>query len=306
MTITTLIRHYLSHLSVEKGASSHTLEAYRRDCNRYATWLETHHVVDSDDVTSALISEFLTSLTTGEKPLAPSSVNRTLAAVRGLHRFALKEQYAATDPATGLHGPQTGLSLPKALSINQVEMLLEAASQAEPAVALRDRAFIELAYATGARVSELTQLAADDIAVGTDITFVTVTGKGRKQRLIPIGGPALEAVEAYLVRCRPHLASRAQHGTTALFLNKRGRALSRQSAWQIISEAAQRAQLDVAISPHTLRHSFATHLLEGGADVRVVQELLGHASVNTTQIYTKLTATTLRDVYIEAHPRAIR
>ncbi|MGH3629364.1 MAG: tyrosine recombinase, partial [Sciscionella sp.] len=217
-----------------------------------------------------------------------------------LHRFALREGHATSNPALRVRPPTPGRRLPKALPVADVLRLLDSVLT-EDAGGLRNRALLELLYSTGARISEAVGLAVDDL----DFTGHTVVldGKGGKQRLVPIGEPALAAVDAYLVRARPGLALHGK-GTAALFLNQRGGRLSRQSAWQILQKSAERAALVKAISPHTLRHCFATHLLEGGADVRVVQELLGHASVTTTQIYTLVTVNTLREVYATAHPRA--
>jgi integrase/recombinase XerD len=222
-------------------------------------------------------------------------------AVRGLHRFALREGLVDVDVSREVRPPAPPRRLPKAITVDEVERLLDAASYAATALSLRDRALLELLYATGARISEAVGLAVDDV----DLTERTVllSGKGGKQRRVPLGSFAASALDAYLVQVRPALVA-AGRGTPALFLNARGGALSRQSAWTVLGTAAERAGLAAGISPHTLRHSFATHLMEGGADVRVVQELLGHASVTTTQIYTLVTVDRLREVYASAHPRA--
>jgi integrase/recombinase XerD len=245
------------------------------------------------------VSAFLAVLREGtgdHPPLAASSAARALVAVRGLHKFAVREGLVPLDPAREVKPPAAPRRLPKALPVDDVLRLLETPS------GLRDRALLEVLYSTGARISEAVGLDLDDIDV-TERT-VLLDGKGGKQRLVPIGRPALAALDAYLVRVRPGLAARGR-GTPALFLNVRGGRLSRQSAWQVLKVAAERAGITASVSPHTLRHSFATHLLEGGADVRVVQELLGHASVTTTQIYTLVTVNTLREVYATAHPRAL-
>ena len=223
-------------------------------------------------------------------------------AVRGLHRFALREGMTAVDPAVRVRPPTTVRRLPKAISVEEVTRLLATAGAAGTPLALRDQALLELLYGTGARISEAVGLAVDDL--DRDEGVVKLAGKGGKERVVPVGTYALEAVHAYLVRARPTLAL-AGKGTSALFLNARGGALSRQSAWAVLRSAAARAGISTDVSPHTLRHSFATHLLEGGADVRVVQELLGHASVTTTQIYTLVTVDQLREVYAGAHPRAL-
>jgi integrase/recombinase XerD len=234
-------------------------------------------------------------------PLSASSAGRALVAVRGLHRFSLREGLTKTDPAHEVKPPAPTKRLPKAISVDEVERLLEAAGSDETALALRDRALLELLYGTGARISEAVGLAVDDVDRGSGL--VRLDGKGGKQRMVPVGSYAQRAVEAYLVRSRPVLSAGGR-GTPALFLNARGGRLSRQSAWTVLRSAADRAGLTARVSPHTLRHSFATHLLDGGADVRVVQELLGHASVTTTQVYTLVTVDRLREVYATAHPRA--
>lgn len=251
-----------------------------------------------DTVSEAHVSAFLAVLRSGtdeHPPLAASSAARALVAVRGLHKFAVREGLVALDPAREVKPPAAPRRLPKALPVDDVLRLLETPS------GLRERALLEVLYSTGARISEAVGLDLDDIDA-TERT-VLLDGKGGKQRLVPIGRPALDALDAYLVRTRPALATRGR-GSPAVFLNKRGGRLSRQSAWQTLKVAAEQAGLTASVSPHTLRHSFATHLLEGGADVRVVQELLGHASVTTTQIYTLVTVNTLREVYATAHPRA--
>jgi integrase/recombinase XerD len=218
-----------------------------------------------------------------------------------LHKYWLLENLTKADPAAGVKPPKASRRLPKAITVSQVEALLNAVSGDDP-VSVRDRAILELLYATGARITEIVSLDLDDLV---DPTLLRVMGKGAKERIVPVGRYAQTALEAYLVRTRPLIAVNGK-GTPALFLNQRGGRLSRQSAWQIIHDAAEAANLPGEISPHTLRHSFATHLLEGGADVRVVQELLGHSSVATTQIYTLVTVDALREVYATAHPRARR
>lgn len=250
------------------------------------------------------VSAFLAKLREGDAdhpPLAASSAARALVAVRGLHRFAVREGITEHDPAREVKPPTPPRRLPKALPVDDVLRLLDTPVGEGPGV-LRDRALLEVLYSTGARISEAVGLDLDDI--DTVERTVLLDGKGGKQRLVPIGRPALGALDAYLVRARPGLAARGR-GTPAVFLNVRGGRLTRQSAWNALKIAAEQAGIRVPVSPHTLRHSFATHLLEGGADVRVVQELLGHASVTTTQIYTLVTVNTLREVYATAHPRAL-
>jgi integrase/recombinase XerD len=254
-------------------------------------------------VSEADVSGFLAALRAGddEHPaLSASSAGRAVVAVRGLHRFALREGWTRTDPAREVRPPVPARRLPKAISVSQVEALL-AAPDGETPLGLRDRALLELLYGTGARISEAIGLDVDDLDRAAGL--VRLDGKGGKQRVVPVGSYAARAVEAYLVRARPSLAA-AGRGLPALFLNSRGGRLSRQSAWTVLRAAAARAGIPEDISPHTLRHCFATHLLDGGADVRVVQELLGHASVTTTQVYTLVTVDRLREVYATAHPRA--
>lgn len=296
---------YLRHLAIERGVSKNTIAAYRRDLAGYLDYLESVFVSEIAAVTEQQVSEFAQSLTS-QRGLVSSSVARNLAAVRGLHKYLLQENAIVQDVAALVKPPKAARRLPKAITVDQVESLLSAAgpdpdaSDSIASIRIRDRALLELLYATGARVSEVVNLDLDDLV---DPTLVRLFGKGSKERIVPVGSFAQRALQAYLVRVRPGLVTLGK-GTPALFLNQRGGRLSRQSAWQIISDAAAEAELVGEISPHTLRHSFATHLLEGGADVRVVQELLGHSSVATTQIYTLVTVDRLREVYAEAHPRA--
>ncbi|MDO5098268.1 MAG: site-specific tyrosine recombinase XerD [Corynebacterium sp.] len=301
-----LATEWLMHLNVEKGASVNTLSNYRRDLDRYTKWLDSIGINDLKSVTSSHIESYVADLRRGDesegrKPLAASSVARALIVVRGLHKFGLTEGKLSIDVASEVSPPSTGRHLPDTLSIDEVTKLIETIPQGEHASAtdLRDRALVELLYGSGARIGEVMGLSVDDFNFAEE--FLRITGKGNKQRLVPVGSLARAAIDQYLVRGRPALATGSSHG---LFLNKRGGALSRQSAWAIIKTAAERAGITKDISPHTLRHSFATHMLEGGADVRVVQELLGHSSVTTTQIYTHVTAENLRSVWATAHPRA--
>ena len=301
------VRTWLTHLDVERGVSRHTLAAYRRDTGRYLQHLQDEGVSAPQDVRPTHVSGFLTRIREGDgdhPPLAATSAARTLVAVRGLHKFLALEGVTVDDPATDVAPPRPPSRLPKAITVDEVTRLIEAAgggeSEDSPA-RLRDRALLEVLYATGARISEAVGLDVDDIDL--DRGAVRLFGKGSKERVVPVGGYARAAVEAWLVRGRPVLAAKGKAGP-ALFLNLRGSRFSRQSAWTIITTAAERAKIRGEVSPHTLRHSFATHLLEGGADVRVVQELLGHASVTTTQIYTMVTIQQLREVYAQSHPRA--
>ena len=300
------LRTYLDHLTVERGLAANTLSSYRRDLRRYLAFLEEAGVADLDEVTEATVSAFLVRLREGDgdhPPLSATSAGRTVVAVRGFHKFCVADGLAVSDPAAAVRPPAPARRLPKALPLADVEAILEAAGAAGTTLALRDRALLELLYGTGARISEAVGLDVDDLdrVDGT----VLLHGKGGKERLVPVGSFALTAVDAYLTRARPELASTGSIDRAgAMFLNARGGRLSRQSAWTVLTKAAERAGVTKDVSPHTLRHSFATHLLEGGADVRVVQELLGHASVTTTQIYTLVTVDNLREVFAAAHPRA--
>ena len=303
---------YLDHLTVERGLAVNTISSYRRDLRRYADFLAAGGVRGFGEVGEPDVAAFLVALRHGDEEhpaLSASSAARAVVAVRGLHRFALLDGLVTDDVAAEVRPPTPARRLPKAITVEQVEALLDAAGAGEGPRPLRDRALVELLYGTGARISEAVGLAVDDLHIEADAgsSVVRLAGKGGKQRVVPVGSYAVRAVQDYLVRARPALATgRAVRG--ALFLNSRGGPLSRQSAWAILRTAAERAGLaDLAdLSPHTLRHSFATHLLDGGADVRVVQELLGHASVTTTQVYTLVTVDRLREVYATSHPRALR
>ncbi|MCF8587640.1 site-specific tyrosine recombinase XerD [Gordonia liuliyuniae] len=299
-----LVGAYIDHLIVERGAAANTVASYRRDLLRYQGFLADRGLTDLRDVGEDAVRDFLVALRRGDPdndvvPLADSSVARTLIAARGFHKFAAAEGAVVDDVAHAVRPPKPARRLPKSLPVDDVLAILQAASVSEGPRALRDRALLELLYSCGARISEAVGLDVDDIDV--EHRAVVLRGKGGKERIVPVGRPALAALDAYLVRGRPALVKK---GTPALFLNVRGGRLSRQSAWQVLVDTAERAGVDKDVSPHTLRHSFATHLLDGGADVRVVQELLGHSSVTTTQVYTLVTVNTMREVYATAHPRA--
>ncbi|GAA2915837.1 integrase/recombinase XerD [Microbacterium keratanolyticum] len=299
MLLDRALERYLRHVTIERGLAPHTLAAYRRDLDAYVAWLSARGIGDTAQVDAAAISAFIAERSSTIPMPAASSIARLQSSVRGWHRFLVREGIDADDPSARLRPPKLGRTLPKALTIDQVERLLAAPSPDE-ASGIRDRALLELLYATGARVSEAVSLDVDDLAHGE---ILRLRGKGAKERIVPIGSYARAAVDAYLTRVRPELAARGR-ASAKLFLGVRGAPLSRQSAWLILRDAAEKAQISVDVSPHTLRHSFATHLLQGGADVRVVQELLGHASVATTQIYTHVTVDALRDAYLTSHPRA--
>jgi integrase/recombinase XerD len=323
------VRRYLDHLVVERGLAAHTLQAYRRDLRRYAAVLAAAGRSGIGEVTTQDVAGFLAGLREGDDdhpPLAASSAGRAVVAVRGLHAFAAAEGLAPSDPARQVRPPAPPRRLPRAIPVADVERLLAAAGTGAGPRPLRDRALLELLYATGARISEATALDVDDLelaALGLSapapalsapalsapapaLPSVRLSGKGDKQRIVPVGSYARQALEHYLVRARPTLATAARRtsASPAVFLNARGGRLTRQGAWAVLRAAARRAGI-AEVSPHTLRHCFATHLLDGGADVRVVQELLGHASVTTTQVYTLVTVDRLREVYASAHPRAI-
>jgi integrase/recombinase XerD len=301
------VRTYLDHLTVERGLAANTLLSYRRDLRRYLAYLADQGVEEFGKVTEALVSGFLMKLREGDAehpPLGATSAARTVVAVRGFHKFAVRDGLTGSDPAAAVKPPAPTKRLPKALPLSDVEAILEASGAAGTTLALRDRALLEVLYGTGARISEAVGLDVDDLDL--DEGTVLLRGKGSKERMVPVGSYAQAAVSAYLVRGRPELASVSTGRTNggALFLNARGGRLSRQSAWAVLAKAAERAGVTRDVSPHTLRHSFATHLLDGGADVRVVQELLGHASVTTTQVYTLVTVDNLREVFATSHPRA--
>jgi len=312
-TVTATVHGYLEHLVVERGLARNTIESYRRDLRRYESSLAGRGRARLGDITPSDVAEFLASLREGDaehQALAVSSAARAVIAVRGLHAFAAAQGLAETDPARDVPPPAPPRRLPKAITLTEVERLLDASGpgpddlSAEPRL-LRDRALLEFLYGTGARISEAIGLDVDELHLDRD-PVVRLAGKGGKQRVVPVGSYAVRALQAYLVRARPALAAASRRISVgpAVFLNARGGRLTRQGAWGVLHAAADRAGL-ADTSPHTLRHSFATHMLDGGADIRVVQELLGHASVATTQVYTLITVDRLREVYASSHPRAL-
>jgi integrase/recombinase XerD len=297
---------YLDHLAVERGLSDNTLAAYRRDLRRYIAFLTGRDVREPDAVEEATIRSFVASLSASthgpdDRPYRATSVARVLSSVRSFHRFLLREGVAARDPAAGIPQPRLPRSLPRPLPAEEVRRLLEAPDVSSTS-GIRDRALLELLYGSGLRISELTGLDVDDVDL--EGGSLRVMGKGGKEREVPLGSFGRDAVGAYLTRGRPPLAT--GRGRGALFLNARGGRLSRQSCARVLGRYVRLAGIDRRVTLHSLRHSFATHLLEGGADVRVVQELLGHASVATTQVYTLVTSQHLREVYETSHPRARR
>jgi integrase/recombinase XerD len=314
-----VVQAYLDHLAVERGLAANTLAAYRRDLARYAEHVAATGV-GFGDVDERGIAAFLRSLREDpQAPLSAASAARAISAVRGLHRFAAREGLTDDDPSRGVAPPTLPRRLPRALDVDDVLRLLAAARTGDDPLALRDVALLEFLYGTGARVSEAVGLAVDDLDL--DARGVLLRGKGGRTRVVPLGGYAVDALGAYLVRARPALLAGARtagadrtgaagraavtSATHLVFRNARGGPLTRQGAWLVLRTAARRAGITTGLSPHVLRHSFATHLLDGGADVRVVQELLGHASVTTTQVYTLVTVERLREVYATTHPRAL-
>lgn len=295
---------------MERGLSRNTLAAYRRDLGRYVEWCSRRGIASAADVRTVDLEDFAVSLRSGspdEAALSSASAARVVVAVRGFHRFCAREGVTAADPSRSWRPPAVPLRLPKAIPYADVLALISAAQDQPAPLGLRDAALLEILYGTGARISEAVGLDVDDVDL--EQRSILLRGKGSKERRVPLGTCAADAVSSYVSAGRP---AQMRAGTPALFLNTRGTRLSRQSAWAALAAAAERAGVGPSadthargVSPHTLRHSFATHLLEGGADVRVVQELLGHASVTTTQIYTRVTVDTLREVYAASHPRAL-
>lgn len=299
------VQRFLDHLAVERGLSANTVAAYRRDLGRYGSFLRDRGIADARRVDERAVAAFLAwvaASTHGDgRPYRATSLVRTLSAVRSFHRYLLREGAVRRDPAASIVRPRLPRALPRPLPLEDVLRLLDAPERGTPK-GLRDRAVLETLYGAGLRVSELTALDVDDVDL--EEGSVRVLGKGGREREVPLGAHAVRAIDAYLRLARPVLAT--PRSRAALFLNLRGGRLTRQGVTLLLAEAARRAGLRRAVSPHVLRHSFATHLLEGGADVRVVQELLGHASVATTQVYTLVTREHLREVYEMAHPRARR
>jgi len=299
MQIGNQIKEYLSHLKVERQLSSNTLIAYEKDLQIYSSFLELKQVNAIQNLNEESTYEFQQSISSGQ--YSRTSIQRMLASVRGLHKFALREKWVTIDATTGFVTQKLPSKLPKALSVEQTIRLVDALKTSDETLDIRDYALVEFLYSTGARVSEVVGLSIADFDRSNE--SVRLLGKGGKTRVVPVGSHAIAALDKYLVRARPILMKKT---TNFLFINKQGNQLSRNSAFNAVRRCAELAKLKETVSPHTLRHCFATHLLEGGADLRVVQELLGHASVTTTQIYTLITAQRLREVYATSHPRAQR
>jgi len=304
-----LLVEHDSWLTVERGLAPNSLAAYRRDLRRYATFLAERGIEDPATIDEAVVRAYVDRLSAepganGAPRRAPASVARALVAVRSFHGFCVHEGLLDSDPSASVGAPRVPAGIPKALDEAEVEALLAAVDGDDP-VALRDRALLELLYATGIRIGEAVGLSLADI--DADSATLRVLGKGAKERVVPVGRIALDALDCYLAAGRPELvrAGRGRSGAdTAVFLNTRGGRLSRQSCWAVVRRAGTRAGLGDRLHPHVLRHSAATHMLDHGADLRVVQELLGHASISTTQVYTKVSPTRLRAVYDAAHPRS--
>ena len=335
------IQQFLNHISVERGLSPKTVEAYESDLTKYTNWLrEARKITDVNEITQLDIEEYVRAMSSqamssqamASQNLGPRTIARRIASIHEWNKFMLSNAQIASDPSAEVKAPKQAEHLPDVLSISEVERVIDAAGGfgSTDAVSLRDRALVEFLYATGARVSEAVGLKFEDIDLAESV--VRLSGKGQKQRLVPIGKCAVSALCDYLDKARPILASRAQKSEASaesqaksssksqvnsssnassksanshmIFLNKRGKSLSRQSAWEAISRAGKMAKIGKELHPHTLRHSFATHLISGGADVRTVQELLGHASVTTTQIYTHISPDALMEAYVMSHPRA--
>lgn len=292
-----LMEEFLDYLQTERNVARNTVLSYRLDLTRYLHYLEHRHVASPAHVSPADIRGLLRELS--EMGYATASIARLLTAIRMFHRYLVGEQYASADPAAALSFPKRGRRLPAVLEVNEVERLLEATDPTTP-LGLRDRALLEFLYATGVRVSELIGVRLSDYFARE--AWVRIIGKGNKERLVPIGEQAIDWVGRYLREARPRLVSKKRH-CDSLFLNRRGRALSRMGFWKILQSHARAAKLSKKISPHTLRHTFATHLLEGGADLRAVQEMLGHASIVTTEIYTHLDRAYLKEAHRQFHPR---
>jgi integrase/recombinase XerD len=297
---------FLNFQRIERGLSSNTLAAYTRDLQRLFTFLEQRNL-QVEKLSEADAKELVTFL--DSLKLSLSSTNRVLSTIRSFYSY-LERDHQIDNPMKEILSRKVPLRLPKALTITQVTSLIEASLANDKIVSLRDKAILEILYSSGARVSEVVAINVNDVAVvaagGEEIRIVKLRGKGGKERVVPLGSFSVKAIDDYLVRVRPLLASKGSTGKSeALFLNQRGSRMSRQSTWQIVVDAAKHIGLREGISPHVLRHSFATHLLDGGADIRVVQELLGHSSVTTTQIYTLITIDKIRESYAMAHPRAM-
>ena len=304
MNIDTAAQHYLDQLRIERGLSQNTIDAYRRDLDKFASYL-SESALKFDTLSPDEILAFEVHLKASS--LGLSSINRIISALKGFYRYCSIE-YGVSDPTIDAKSAKIARKLPKALTIDEISKMIDSSKSPGDPITLRDFAILEFLYSTGGRVSEIVGLNLNDVSQSDSadgpITVVKLRGKGSKERIVPVGKFAVNAIDEYLVRTRPQLHAKNSKAEPALFLNSRGKRLSRQSAWQIVLDAAEATGLSGKVSPHVFRHSYATHLLDGGADIRVVQELLGHASVTTTQIYTLITIDKVRESYSLAHPRA--
>jgi len=300
------LQSFIDHLTIERGLSLNSISAYRRDLAKFSHFL-TENSLDYENLTESEITDFEVWLK--QSQMSVNSINRNISALKSFYKYAAQE-FSTSNPVSAVASSKVPRRLPKALTIKEVTSLIDATKREGDPISLRDHAIVELLYGTGARVSEIVGIDINDFAQGevegNPITTLKLRGKGSKERIVPLGSFAKSALDEYLVRIRPNLLTKSKSARveTALFLNQRGSRLSRQSAWQVISDAADATGLAGKVSPHVFRHSYATHLLDGGADIRVVQELLGHASVTTTQIYTLITIDKVREAYATAHPRA--
>ena len=306
MKFESALQSFLDHLTIERGLSSNSISAYRRDLAKYSDFL-VKEKLDFEHLSEDEIISFEVWLK--GLGMAVTSINRNISALKSFYKY-LAQEFSTNNPVSAMASSKVPRRLPKALTIKEITSLIDSTKRAGDPISLRDHAIIELLYGTGARVSEIVGININDFAQsdveGNPITTLKLRGKGSKERIVPLGSFAKNALDEYLVRIRPNLLSKSKSARveTALFLNQRGSRLSRQSAWQMISDAADSTGLTGKVSPHVFRHSYATHLLDGGADIRVVQELLGHASVTTTQVYTLITIDKVREAYATAHPRA--
>ncbi|NPV42425.1 MAG: site-specific tyrosine recombinase XerD [Firmicutes bacterium] len=292
-----LVNDFLTFLQVEKGLSKNTLDSYGRDLKKYIEFLKSQKILSFSETNRTIIISYFLQLQ--KKGHASSTISRNLASIRSFYQFLVRERYLDKDPTINLESPKLEKRLPKVLSIKEVDLLLEQPDIKKP-LGLRDKAMLELLYATGIRVTELITLDITDVEL--DMGYIKCLGKGSKERIVPIGSEAVKFLEQYILTERKKLIKKREE--KALFVNHHGYRLTRQGFWKIIKRYAKRAKINKQITPHTLRHSFATHLLENGADLRSVQELLGHADISTTQIYTHITKKRLREVYSKTHPRA--
>ena len=292
---------FLNYSRIERGLSNNSISAYTRDLRRFYIFL-SKRTVELRDFQQKELDEFIIGL--NEEKLAISSINRVISTLRSFYGY-LEREHQFVNPMKDVESRKIPLRLPKALTISQITSLIEGSSSEDDLISLRNKAILELLYSTGGRVSEIVGINLSDIFESNDVRVIKLRGKGGKERVVPMGSFSIKALDDYVVRVRPSLQLKSSKSKSeALFLNQRGTRISRQSAWQIVVDSARSSGLSEGISPHVFRHSFATHLLDGGADIRVVQELLGHSSVTTTQIYTLITIDKIRESYSLAHPRA--